>query len=305
MDNPLVIALVLALVVGLICYAIFVPRSENRYQITGNGSVEKPSAWMKVLGVTSSEIFATLPGSIADKMQTQPKSDLELLIQRSGNPWNLKANEFPMARIVTTLIGILAGAAIGFLMNKAGPGMLQKPVWVYMLAFGLFGFLVPKLTYKSAAKKRNIDFQRQLPDALDLLIISLSAGTTFANALRESLPNMRAGVLRDEFRDVSRRLDSGKTLTDSLGEFASRSPSESITSFVRAVQEATELNVSLLEVLESRADASRQEYFALLQQKTASLESRMMAVLTPTLVPALLITVMAPALSQLSATMGG
>ena len=104
---------------------------------------------------------------------------------------------------------------------------------------------------------------------------------------------------------MSRRLDSGQTLQEALSEFAKKSPSESITSFVRAVQEATELNVSLIEVLESRADASRQEYFALLQQKTASLESRMMAVLTPTLVPALLITVMAPAISQLMATMGG
>lgn len=301
MDNPVVIAVVLTLAVGLVFYAFLVPRSETNFQITGNEDA-KQTTWMKVLGVTSAEIFATLPAGLAERVQGKPKSEIELLLQRSGNPWNLKANEFGIVRLVTCIFGILAGAGIGFLMGKAG--VLDFPLPAWMAVVGLFGYFVPLLKYKSAANERNTNFKRQLPDALDLLIISLSSGTTFPNALRESLPNMRPGVLRDEFREVSRRLDSGKTLQESLEEFAKKAPSESITSFVRAVQEATELNVPLIEVLESRADASRQEYFALLQQKTASLESRMMAVLTPTLVPALLITVMAPAISQLMNMMG-
>ena len=302
MDSPIVIALVLSLVVGLIIYAFFVPRPDNSYQITGAEDAT-PSRWIRVLGVASSEIYSTLPVPLANRLQAPPSSDIELLIQRSGNPWNLKANEFGITKIVTCLMGLLAGLIVGLLFKFVG--FLDFPLFIWMGAFGLFGYFVPKLKYRSAANERNTDFKRQLPDALDLLIISLSSGTTFQNALRESLPNMRVGVLRDELKAVSRSLDSGKTLQDSLDDFGKKSPSESITAFVRAVQEATELNVPLIEVLESRADASRQEYFALLQQKTASLESRMMAVLTPTLVPALLITVMAPALSQLLETMGG
>lgn len=300
MDSPVTLALLLAFVIGLVIYAFVVPRSESNFQITGNEEAPRGS-WMKVLGIASTEIMATLPAGLADRLTDQPKTNLESLFQKSGNPWNLKPNEFLTVQIVTGVIAGIVGMLVGFLMNQVG--VLAFPIPAYILVFGLFGFMVPKLKYQSAAKERDTNFKRQLPDALDLLIISLSSGNAFPHALRESVPNMKPGVLRDEFKEISRRLDSGKSLQDSLDDFAKRAPSESITSFVRAVQEATSLNVPLIEVLESRADASRQEYFALLQQKTASLESRMMAVLTPTLVPALLVTVMAPAISQLMGTM--
>lgn len=301
--SPTVIAFLLTLVVGLVFYALLVPRSQSGFQITGTDP-ENQGTLMKILGVTSSEIIQTLPAGLAAKLEQRPKTALESLIQRSGNPWKLRPNEFFAAQITIGIVFLVLGAGLGWLMGNFGPGILAFPIWVYMALLALFGYSIPKLSYKDAAKRRDLDFKRQLPDALDLLIISLSSGATFPAALRESLPNMRVGVLRDELREVSRRLDSGQTLQESLSEFAKRSPSESITSFVRAVQEATELNVPLIEVLESRAEASRQEYFALLQQKTASLESKMMGVLTPTLVPALLISVIAPSISALMGSMG-
>ena len=86
MASPLVIAFILALAVGLICYAFLVPRSKANFQITGNEDAEQ-TTWMKILGFTSSEIFATLPAGVASKLQDKPKSDVEKLIQKSGNPW--------------------------------------------------------------------------------------------------------------------------------------------------------------------------------------------------------------------------
>lgn len=302
--SPFTIALLFTFAVGLVFYAFLVPRSNSGFRITGMVADDEQSTMMKVLGVTSSEIIQTLPANLAMKLERQPGSSLQRLIQRSGNPWKLRSNEFFAVQFTIAIIFILVGAVVGYVMGNFGPGFLGFPIWIYMALFGLFGYSIPKLSYKDAAKKRDIDFKRQLPDALDLLIISLSSGATFPNSLREALPNMRVGVLRDELREVSNRLDSGRTLSESLTEFAERSPSENITAFVRAVQEATELNVPLIEVLESRAEASRQEYFALLQQRTASLESKMMAVLTPTLVPALLISVIAPSIAGLMSSLG-
>lgn len=127
------------------------------------------------------------------------------------------------------------------------------------------------------------------------MIISLSGGSTFTTAMRESIPNMQPGVLLDEFRKIVKSIDAGATLNQALQNFADRAPNDSITTFIKAVQEATELNVPLIDTLQSRAEASRREFFTLIQQKTATLESKMMAILAPTLVPALLICVLAPA----------
>lgn len=57
-------------------------------------------------------------------------------------------------------------------------------------------------------------------------------------------------------------------------------------------------------MLQSRAETSRREFFALVQQKTATLEDKIMGVLTPTLIPALLIIVVAPAGASLMTMLG-
>ena len=57
-------------------------------------------------------------------------------------------------------------------------------------------------------------------------------------------------------------------------------------------------------MLTARSEASRQDFFALIQTKTAILPTKMMVALVPTLIPALLILVLAPSLSSLVNSMG-
>ena len=301
MDSPMLISFLLAVSVALVFYLLFVERPGDKF-VLGSEKDEDPNGFMRFVGVVSSEIYTALPKNIAKRLVDQKSPKMDLLIQKSGNPWGIKANEFLIFQITFAIMGLIAGTLVGYVMKNYGPWDLA--IYWYSIGLGLLGFIYPKTYYSSEAKKRDIDFKRQLPDALDLIIISLSAGVTFPTALREALPNMKDGVLKEEFRNISLSLDSGKTLAESLDGFASRSPSESISSFVRAVREATELNVPLIEIMESRADASRKEYFALLQQKTASLESKMMGILTPTLIPALLILVIAPSIASMMETMG-
>jgi tight adherence protein C len=301
MNDPALIAGLLALAVGLTFYLVLVQRPTDRFSI-GEDKEEKRNPFMKLVSLTSSEIYSALPANISKRLVSNSSTKAELLIQKSGNPWNLKANEFLIFQVTFATLGLIVGMLLGIFMKKFGP--FDLAFYWYGIAVALLGFIYPKTFYSSTAKKRDIDFKRQLPDALDLIIISLSAGVTFQTALREALPNMKPGVLKEELQNISYSLDSGKTLSESLDQFATKSPSESISSFVRAIKEATELNVPLIEIMESRAEASRKEYFALIQQKTASLESKMMGVLTPTLVPALLILVVAPSIASLMQTMG-
>ena len=58
------------------------------------------------------------------------------------------------------------------------------------------------------------------------------------------------------------------------------------------------------ETLASRAEASRQEFFALLHNKTATLPSKMMLVLTPTLIPALGLILVVPGIISLIDSLG-
>lgn len=293
--NQYLIASLLALSVGVTLYIFLIPRSPSKYTMGVPG--ETLTGGMRAMAFFSTELHAALPASVADKLVGRPTTELENLIRRSGNPWKIKPQDFRILQITGGIIGIILGMVAAYVVTNYGP--MGIPLWAGAAAGAFLGFVYPKSTYNSATAQRDIDFKRQLPEALDLLIIALSAGTTFGQALKSALPQMKSGILKDELQDISRNLETGKTLHESLGNFAERAPTESIKTFVRAVQEATELNVPIIEVLESRADASRKEFFALLQEKTASLEGRMMMVLIPTVMPALIIVLIAPSIMSI------
>lgn len=295
--NPTVIAALVALIVSLLAYSVLVPRNTTRFALTVDENIADATL-LKFLSVVSTELYASLPQG-AKKDRAHPQ--LESLLTRSGNPWKVTAQEFFFIQFVTAFLGFLLGWGAWGILDM----VTTLPWWLIVGGATILGFMVPRLKYKEQAKSRDLDFKRQLPEALDLIIISLAGGNTFVQALREALPNMAPGVLKEEFKNILASIDTGRTLNESLVNFGERAPNESIKTFVTAVREANELNVPLIDVLQSRAEASRQEFFALIHNKTAQLSSKMMAILTPTLIPAVGIIVLAPALMSLMSSLGG
>jgi tight adherence protein C len=299
MDNPILIALLFTIAVALFLYVLFVPRTGKSY--TQGDYSDNGNTLLKGASVIGNEVYSMLPSSLIRVKTRTGSTRVEKLIQMSANPWNIKAADFTFFQIIFAVLFAIGGTGVGLLLTYGADFFL--PFWVFTLGGALLGWIYPSNTYKSAAAKRDLEFKRQLPEALDLMIISLSGGSTFVTAMRESIPNMQPGVLRDEFRKILKSVDAGATLNQALQNFADRAPNDAITTFIKAVQEATELNVPLIDTLQSRAEASRREFFTLIQQKTATLESKMMGILAPTLIPALLICVLAPAAFSLMASL--
>lgn len=293
MDDPIVISALFTIAVGLLLYALFAPRNDKVFA-PDNSKEAEDSVALKLTTVIGGELYSLLPaGSKNDKVKTYPR--IESLLKRSGNPWNLKAEEFVFFQYSSAFVGFIIGWIAWIPIN-----LLSGWHWAVVVGLAtILGFMFPKIRYNEIAKKRDLEFKRHLPEALDLIIISLSAGVTFSQAITESVPNMPDGVLRDEFIEMERLMDTGTTMHNALENFAKRSPNESISTFIKAIQEAQELNIPMIDALESRAKASRQEFFAMIEGKTAMLESKMIGILTPTLIPALIIIALAPAIPQL------
>lgn len=295
--NEYVLAGVVSLVTGLLLYAFLIPRNIDTLGSIGDG--DKSSALLRVLGVLGTELYASMPRGT--NFHRKPNPRIESLITRSGNPWNLTAQQFIFMRIVTAFVGFILGWVIWF----ASMSVADLPWFLLVPGATVFGYLYPGSVYRDQVKKRDLEFKRQLPDALDLITISLTGGATFTESIRNSIPNMEDGVLKTEFKDIVSSVDTGRTLDEALTRFAKRAPNESIETFVSSVREANELDTPLADVLSSRAQASREDFFALVHAKTASLSSMIMAVLTPTLIPAMLIIAVAPSIASIYASFGG
>lgn len=298
--TPYIIAGLAALLIGLVLYALFVPKNENGPDVFDQDS---SNPLLKAMNILGNDLYKSLPAGFVKENQGEKRTNarVESLLTRSGNPWDLTAQEFISMRYIAGLLGFLASWVVYFAVNTA----INIPWWIIVPLVTLFAAMIPTIKYNEQAKNRDLEFKRQLPEALDLLIISLSAGRTFASSLRGVLPNMQDSVLKEEFKTIVKNLDSGYTLKESLDDFASRSPNEGIETFVRSVQSATEVSAPLAETLETRAEASRQEFFDIIHQKTAQLESKIFLILTPLIMPAVMLIAIAPSISSMLETLGG
>lgn len=289
--NITIIALLLAIVVGLILYLALVPRNTNTY----SPEIDNDNKQLKLLAAISDEFNSSLPQGVGPMQAKKEYPKINSLIRRSGNPWKLNAQEFVFMQWTFALIGFIIAWPVWFLLKF----VIAIPWFIIVPAFTVLFYFYPKSKYSDQAKKRDLEFKRQLPEALDLMIISLSAGTTFSQALRDSIPNMPDGILKDEFVQIDKNIKTGISLDEALTAFGERAPNDAINSFVKAVKEATKLDVPIIEILEARSAASRQEFYALIHNKTAKLESKMMLILTPTLIPAILIIAVLPSMISL------
>lgn len=285
----------MGLLVALIMYAIFVPKSSKRF-VPSNDSVLASNPMMKLVTSLGNEIYAAMPAYF-DKSEIKEVKNpkIEALLIKSGNPWNLTVEEFISFRYLAAIVGFVLSWPIWILLST----LITLPWYVVVPLITLFAGYVPTSKYNDAAKKRDADFRKQLPEALDLITISLSGGTTFPTALSNVQPTMEDGVLKEEFKNITNALDAGETLNEALEQFANRAPNDGVMTFIRSVQSATQVNAPLAEILESRAKATREEFFAIISQKAAQLESKMWLILAPTLMPAVILIAIAPSIGAI------
>ena len=139
----------------------------------------------------------------------------------------------------------------------------------------------------------------QLPDALDLLAVSVEAGLGFDGAVVKLTEHME-GPLADEFSLTLGEMRIGESRHDALKKLAIRAGSPEVSSFCRAIIQADQLGISLGRILRVQAVDSR------LKRQDAAEERAMKSpikMLFPTVIfifPAMFIVILGPAFLQLS-----
>lgn len=179
------------------------------------------------------------------------RQKLQEMLQFAGNPGNLKAHEYQALHFILILIFILGGwgfAALGKsdLMSRT----------VFALMSGLVAFSMGKAFLSSRKRKRINSMQRELPDALDLLSVSVESGLGFDSALHHVVEKS-SGVLTQELVITLNELKMGKTRREALRDLGARTGVEDIITFVGAVIQADQLGVPITNILRIQAEQVR------------------------------------------------
>jgi tight adherence protein C len=163
-----------------------------------------------------------------------------------------------------------------------------------LLLSGLFGYFMPDLWLKGKIASRKLEIQCKLPDALDLLTVSVEAGLGFDMALSKVVEKMK-GPLAEEFSKVLHEVRMGKPRREALKGMASRVDCQDLSQFISALVQADKLGVSIANVLRVQSDQMRLKRRQRAEQTAMKAPLKMSFVLVFFVLPALLIVLLGPA----------
>ena len=142
----------------------------------------------------------------------------------------------------------------------------------------------------------------QIPDALDLLTISVRAGLGFDAALGKVVEKME-GPLIDEFRRALAEVRVGKARRDALRDIVPRTEVPALTNFIGAVIQAEQLGVAISKVLQVQSEQLRIERRQRAEEMAAKAPIKMLFPLVGCIFPSLFIIILGPALILIAKTL--
>jgi tight adherence protein C len=206
---------------------------------------------------------------------------------------NVSPTSFLAAKAAFGLGGLVLGAMFGGAL-AGGVG-----VFVFALALGGIGFIAPDFVIGSRARKRRDSIKAQLPDALDLLAVSVEAGLGFDGAISKLTDHMD-GPLTEEFGLTLNEIRIGESRQDALKKLSERCDTPEVSGFCRAIIQADQLGISLGRILRVQATDSRLRRQAAAEEKAMKAPIKMLFPTVMFIFPAMFLVILGPAFLNLS-----
>jgi tight adherence protein B len=185
--------------------------------------------------------------------------DLQLFLTQAGSDWS------PATLLAACLVLVAAAFFIGFLLGF--------PILILVTAMGLAAVCpVGYLYYKRY--RRFSQFERQFPEALDILSRAVRAGYAFTTGLQliaDEMPDPIAG----EFRRTFEQQNLGLPLRDAFYNLSLRVPLPDVRIFVSTMQIQSETGGNLAETLDNLSRIVRERFRLLRQVRTYTAEGRL------------------------------
>jgi tight adherence protein C len=232
-----------------------------------------------------------------------PQATLENARQRlemAGNPMQMNPAFFLMLRFV---FAILFGGLLFLIFARTGRNWIQG--LGISVIFMLIGFAFPNLWLSGRISSRQKSVFRAMPDALDLLTISVEAGLGFDAAMAK-VHEKWINELALEFGRVIQEIRLGKLRRDALRDMADRLGVNEMTSFVAAVIQSEQLGVSMAKVLRIQSDQMRVRRRQMAEEEAHKAPIKMVFPIALLIFPSILIILLGPAAMLLLASpLGG
>lgn len=214
-------------------------------------------------------------------------------LDRAGNPEGWTVDRVTAGKVLGAGVGFLIGLAIALLLAHSFP--IRLLITIAGIALGFFG---PNLYLYQVGYDRTQRLQRELPDAIDLMTISVESGLGFDAAVQQVAINTD-GPLSEEFGRMLREMQLGMGRGEALRSLGERTNVDDIRSFVSAMVQADSFGIPVAQVLRVQSSEMRTKRRQRAEEKAQQVPVKITVPLIFCILPALFVAVLGPAVIQL------
>lgn len=201
---------------------------------------------------------------------------------------------------------VLAAFALPILWIWLGATIGVKPVMLVFLTliFAFLGWWLPARVLQERAVQRLNEIDYQLPELIDLLVVTIEAGLGFVGSLQTAATRL-SGPLGEEVKLTLQEQSMGLSIQEALLNMLNRCDTASMRSFVRSIVQGETLGVSIGQIMRDLAQEMRRRRRAIAQEKAQKAPIKILFPLVLLIFPAMFLILLGPALFMFFKAIGG
>jgi tight adherence protein C len=203
----------------------------------------------------------------------------------------------PRTVIGYRVLTLIAGAMLGLL---AGHTVAQRVLLA--MCFAAIGWVCPLTYVRRKGRLRALQIERDLPNMIDQVVVTLEAGVGFAASLQLAADRM-SGPLGVELRLTLQEQRMGLPLSDSLTHLRDRVDSPNVRSFTRAVVQGERLGVSIGSIMRELSIDMRKRRRQAAEEQARKVPVKILIPLVFFILPSIFVVLLGPAALKIADTL--
>lgn len=208
------------------------------------------------------------------------------------------AEEYVAGQVIGTAVGVLLGLLLGVATEWSGLRVLAVTAGA-----GALGFFLPALYTRQHRDLRVEAVEKELPDVLDVLAISVEAGVGLEGAIQAVVERF-SSPLGDELGHMLSEMELGLSRREALQNLRARTDIPDLNGFVLALLQADALGMPMTRVLQTQAEEMRRRRRGRVREAAAKLPVKILFPLIIFILPALFIVIIGPAVIRIANNLG-
>ena len=239
-----------------------------------------------------------LGGTIAKRLGGLREEKLRAELMAAGM-YGTTPRKFLGYRILCALgvpaVWLWSASAAGY------PGALTALGVIFALAVG---WVAPMTLVRKRAQRRFEKIDYELPELIDLLVVTVEAGLGFNGSLQVASERVQ-GPLGDELRLTMQQQSMGLTTNEALTNMLERCDTPLMRSFVRSVLQGETLGVSIGKIMRDLATEMRKRRRQAAEEKAQKAPIKILFPLVFLIFPSMFVILLGPAVYAFTTSFGG